>query len=178
VKFTCGAISLLLVLGLGSTEVRAQGRDWRLTLHGAGPVRVGMTLEEASRTADGEVYDAPKNWDCDTWIPAEINQGVPGVPSFEIRDGMVAYATLVFPEGQTWRGARVGMTEAAVQRLYGHRLESIPSPRGHVGHHWLIYTPSTPADSAYRMVFETDGYRVTSIMAGLWPFAFELEGCS
>ncbi len=78
---------------------------------------------------------------------------MPQVPIFEIRDGVVAYATLVLPEGRTWRGARVGMTEAAVRRLYGDQLQTTPSPRGH-------------------------GHRVTSIMAGLWPFAFELESCS
>ncbi|HWN18167.1 MAG TPA: hypothetical protein VNO19_04545 [Gemmatimonadales bacterium] len=177
-RFASGLLALQCVLGIGVTESLAQGTDWRLTLHGAGRVRVGMTIDEASRAADGEVYDAAKTWECDTWMPAEANQGVPGVPVFSIRDGMVAYATILFPEARTWRGARVGLTETAVQRLYGHRLESIPSPRGHLGHRWLIYVPLTPADSAYRMVFETDGHRVTSIMAGAWPFAFELEGCS
>ena len=42
----------------------------------------------------------------------------------------------------------------------------------------IFYLPSSAADSAYRMVFETDGHRVTSIMAGNWPFTFEVEGCS
>jgi hypothetical protein len=151
--------------------------DWTLALRGAGPVRFGMTLEEASRAADGEVYDAPKTWNCNSWMPEEAGNR-PDVPIFQIRDGRVAYAALVTPEGRTWRGARVGMTEEKVQRLYGGRLQRVPSPRGHLGHHWLIYVPPAPADSLYRMVFETDGYRVGSILAGVWPFAFELEGCN
>ena len=95
-----------------------------------------------------------------------------------IRDGVIAYATLVTPDGRTRSGARVGMSETALRRLYGSRLEVSPSPRGHPGEQWLVYAPRFAADSAYRMVFETDGVNVGAIIAGRWPFDRAVEGCA
>ncbi len=154
-----------------------QSRDWRLGLRGAGPVRIGMTLAEASRAADGEVHDEARDWSCADWSPVAADR-VPGVPVFAIRDGVIAYATLVTPDGRTRSGARVGMSETALRRLYGSRLEVSPSPRGHPGEQWLVYAPRFAADSAYRMVFETDGVNVGAIIAGRWPFDRVVEGCA
>jgi predicted lipoprotein with Yx(FWY)xxD motif len=41
----------------------------------------------------------------------------------------------------------------------------------------LTLASTAPADSLYRIVFQTDGSRVQWIRAGLLPDVFELEGC-
>jgi hypothetical protein len=171
-------LGLLVLLTSAIERAEAQGTDWRLTLRGSGPVRFGMTVEEAASIANGEVLDLPRTWECDDWMPEAVNRGARGVPVFQIRDHVVAYAILVMPEGRTWRGARIGMTEKELQRLYPGRLRSEPSLAGHRSHNWLIYEPPAPEDSLYRIVFETDGHRVQYIRAGLLPFVLEVGGCS
>lgn len=75
----------------------------------------------------------------------------------------------------TDEGARVGDTEARVNELYGARVATSPhkytGPQGH-------YMTVTPADSGYRIVFETDGQRVVNWRVGRVPEVEWVEGCS
>jgi hypothetical protein len=63
-----------------------------------------------------------------------------------------------------------------VQALYASRVAV--SPHKYTGGHYLTVTPTAPGDSAYRMVFETDGRRVTQFRAGVRPAVEYVEGCS
>jgi len=75
------------------------------------------------------------------------------------------------------RGARVGDSEARVKTLYGPRVSVEPHkylPNGH----YLVVAPVPPTDSNFRLIFETDGSRVTSYRAGRLPQVQWVEGCA
>lgn len=77
----------------------------------------------------------------------------------------------------TGLGARVGDTEARVHELYGSRLTVQPHkylPNGH----YLIANPIPASDTGFKLVFETDGNRVTKYRAGRMPEVQWVEGCA
>ena len=67
-------------------------------------------------------------------------------------------------------------------RRYRARIDSLYSgrvtvePHKYINGHYLIIAPET-SDST-RIIFETDGARVTSVRAGLLPAVAWVEGCS
>jgi hypothetical protein len=67
------------------------------------------------------------------------------------------------------------MTEAEIARLYPAGLRTMPH-KYVSGGHYLVFTPPG-ADSAFRIVFETDGRRVTSYRAGVEPAVEYVERC-
>jgi hypothetical protein len=75
----------------------------------------------------------------------------------------------------TAAGARIGDSEARIEALYGQvRVE----PHKYTDGHYLVVMPGAPADTIHRLVFETDGQRVTTYRAGLFPPVAYVEGCS
>jgi hypothetical protein len=100
----------------------------------------------------------------------------PGV-AFMIVDGRIARLDVRQPASvKTAEGAGIGDTEARIQELYPGRVEV--QPHKYSKGHYLIVTPEAPADSAYRMIFETDGTRVTTYRTGRLPAVGWVEGCS
>ena len=74
----------------------------------------------------------------------------------------------------TDRGARVGDSEERIDSLYRGRVSV--EPHKYTDGHYLVVTPS--ADTARRIVFETDGNVVTRYRAGRMPEVSWVEGCS
>ena len=74
----------------------------------------------------------------------------------------------------TDRGARVGDSEARIDSLYRGvvRVE----PHKYTDGNYLVVTPGS--DTTRRIVFETDGDRVTRYRAGRTPEVEWVEGCS
>ena len=78
---------------------------------------------------------------------------------------------------RTANGARVGMAEAEVRRLYGPALRVQPHPyAGPAGHYLVVH----PARSPYGLIFETsaDTHHVDTLRVGLWENVQWIEGCS
>ena len=146
-------------------------RQWKVSPRGLGPLVAGMTVEEA-RAALGAELTEPSDSQC-SYVSLEA--GPPGVRLMvvgghvvrvEVRDTTVATTT----------GARVGDREAHVESLYPSRVTV--TPHKYTQGHYLTVGPATPADSQYRLVFETDSGRVTTYRAGLLPMVEWVEGCS
>jgi hypothetical protein len=72
--------------------------------------------------------------------------------------------------------AGVGDAEARVRELYTGRVTE--TPHKYTAGSYLTVTPQAPADSAFRLVFETDGAKVTRFRAGRLPEVEWVEGCS
>ena len=75
----------------------------------------------------------------------------------------------------TTAGARVGDTEARINQLYPDRVQT--TPHKYTDGHYLTVRGSG-ADSIHRLVFETDGRRVTRYRGGRMPEVEWVEGCS
>src|SRR5437763_10683689 len=90
--------------------------------------------------------------------------GPPGL-AFMVVDGRVARVDVdeKCPIA-TDRGAKIGDTEAAIRRLYPGRVRV--TRHEYVDGHYLTVVPKERRYRGYRIVFETDGKRVTSYRAG------------
>jgi hypothetical protein len=140
---------------------------------GFGPVRAGMTLAEAEQALGAPlVLLGPRMEPCHYVVV----EGRPGV-AFMVIDGRIARVD-VQPKGtvKTAEGAGVGDDEARIQSLYPGRV--VVEPHKYVDGHYLIVRPAAPADSGFRLIFETDGKRVTSYRSGRMPEVRWIEGCS
>jgi len=140
-----------------------------VTTAGLGPVKIGMTVEEATLAA-GRAMEGPPAPDCYYVEPA----GLDGV-GFMITNERIARVDITAGPISTRSGARIGMTELEITTLFPGQIEE--QPHKYVdGGHYLVFVPNDPAD--HRVIFETDGEVVTGYRAGILPEVEWVEGCS
>lgn len=72
----------------------------------------------------------------------------------------------------------MGDTEHRILDLYGGKIEVTQHHYPPVGAHYMVFTPSDPRDREYRMLFETDGARVTRFRTGTAAAVAQVEGCA
>lgn len=149
----------------------ATQRSWTVSIRGLGPLVAGMTVEEA-RAALGSELTEPSDSEC-AYIRPEA--GPPGV-RLMVMGGHVVRVEVSDTTVPTTAGARVGDTEERVESLYRGRVTV--TPHKYTEGHYLTVGPASPADSQYRLVFETDSGLVTVYRAGLLPMVEWVEGCS
>ena len=147
---------------------------WTVTTFGIGPVQAGMAVREVSAALSGAV-DASTGRDtaaCDylTW-----RGGPPGVKVMT-EGGRIARVEVVSGPTATDAGARIGDSEARIRELYGSRVSV--QPHKYTSGRYLIVTPANASDSLFRLVFETEGERVTRFRSGRMPQVMYVEGCS
>jgi hypothetical protein len=152
---------------------------WRLRFDGLGPVRVGMTVDEARAALGGDLALTPDNPQhpegpdrCDyprsARLPSGVKMMVQGqrVARMEVDSGAVSTA----------EGAKIGDTEARVQELYAGRVTV--QPHKYTNGHYLVVRSAAAADTTHLLVFETDGRVVQRFRAGQKPQVEWVEGCS
>lgn len=149
----------------------------RLRLDGIGPVRVGMTLAEASRVTGKRLsVDAdsgPDAYSCGFARP-------PGGPdvAFMVIDGRIRRVDVgERSRTATVSGVRVGASETEVGRTYKGRINVRPHPYRPTGH-YLVYESPEPSQRGLLLIFETDGAKVTSFRAGERGAVEAPEGCA
>ncbi|CAN5267748.1 hypothetical protein BH09GEM1_BH09GEM1_26170 [soil metagenome] len=140
---------------------------------GIGPVKIGMTLAEA-RAATGGSLSAPPA--ADTASCGFATWKGPAVVRMMTAGGHIVRVDVDSGTATTDAGARIGDTEARIAELYVGRVETTPH-KYKAGGHYLTIKPAAPADSAYRVIFETNGSRVTTFRAGRLPEVGFVEGC-
>jgi hypothetical protein len=149
---------------------------WTVSLSAYGPIRLG-----SARAAVLDALGAPPR-EGEGAAPEECAyMGIPDGPSMRAVRLMVVHDTVVridvdsLQVATTW-GDRVGDSERTV--LARHAGQVLVQPHKYTGPegHYLIVT--APDDTLHRLVFETDGQRVTTYRAGLRPYVDWVEGCS
>jgi hypothetical protein len=146
---------------------------WVVTPRGIGPLRVGMARGEVEAVL-GALVATPgdSGWrQCAFVAPAGLPAGV----RLMVEGGTVARVDVDSGRVATADGARIGDSEAHVRDLYTTRLATAPLKYG--SGHTLTVTPTAVADSSLRLVFETDGQRVTRYRVGRRPPVEYVEGC-
>jgi hypothetical protein len=145
-----------------------------LTLRGLGPVRIGMTMAEASAAAGTTlVQKGVPGESCAYGIPEGGPEGV----AFMFLSGRLARVEVNGGGTRTLSGAAVGDSVAAVQALYSGQLQVSPHKYVPAGS-YLTLVPADAADAGLRLIFETDGSKVTRFRAGSQPGVSYVEGCS
>lgn len=160
-------------------RLRASGDSARraplaVTARGVGPLRVGMNLGEAS-TALGVALHLPNGTDTGGCAILPWPGGPAGVRMMA-EAGRIVRVDVDSNTIATAEGARVGDTEERIQSLYPGRVTV--TPHKYTDGHYLTVTPASPADSAFRIVFETLRGRVTTFRAGRRPQVEYIEGCA
>jgi hypothetical protein len=102
--------------------------------------------------------------------------GLPNGVKVMVEDGTIARIEVHELPVATEEGARVGDTEARIKELYAGRFEV--QPHKYTDGHYISVRPVAPTDSAFRLVFETDGNTVRTYRVGRRPSVDYVEGCS
>jgi hypothetical protein len=148
----------------------------KLTVNGLGPIRVGMTVDEAIRAAG---------------VPLESSgdEASPGCEFYEPKDNSANIAFMVVDgrvvRADAWRGSPVttpsglgiGSTEAQIQAKFPGQIEL--EPHEYIEGNYVIFVPKDASDRNYRIVFETDAAgRVLQLRSGKLPEVMWVEGCA
>lgn len=151
----------------------AQTDEWTVSAHGYGPIRAGMTLAEAAQ-AGGRPFGEPQmgSEECDYFLFADDTPR--GSAHFMVINGQIARVDVNDSTIRTAEGARMGDSEQRIQEIYPGRVTV--QPHKYSDGHYLVVT--SPADSGFSIIFETDGQKVTTYRAGRMPEVEYVEGCS
>ncbi len=174
---------LLGTLAFFSLSVEAVIAQTKLTnsskvyINGIGSVRVGMTVAEASKAAGTRLVREDGyqvNSSCFYVKP----QREPNSIGFMVVGDHIARVDVWKNRSiTTHSGAKIGDTEAKIKSLYQGQIQVTPHKYVQGGH-YLTLVPKDRADSNYRVIFETDGKRVTQFRSGKRPQVEYIEGCS
>jgi hypothetical protein len=154
--------------------------EWVVRFDGAGPLRVGMTFDEARTVLGGDLRmseepagipsDGPDR--CDYPASAAFPEGV----RVMVDGRRLARVDVSAGEVSTAEGARIGDTEARIQQLYPGRVTV--QPHKYTDGHYLVVRPAAAADTTHLLVFETDGRVVQRYRSGQKPQVEYVEGCA
>lgn len=130
----------------------------RLRVDGIGPIRVGMTLDQA-RAAAGIPLELVTTEHCRTLRPSATNPFVTLIAT----SGDTVDVVTAGPQVATVSGIRIGSTEEQVLAAYGDRAQVV-NPDEPL--HRIVYRAADAALRRYAMVFEISDGKVASMRAG------------
>lgn len=168
----------------------------KLSTNGLGPIKIGMTVKEASDAAgvplvalNGGVPDLKAS--CFYVKPKSGPEGL----DFMLSQGRIVRIDLKNTVSQevngrpvnrdvtaevsqitTSSGAKIGDTEAQLKAIYPTQLE-VTGHKYAPGGHYLTFVPQDVQDQNFRLIFETDGKRVVYIRSGRLPEVQWVERC-
>ena len=157
--------------GTNATGYSALDSESRLQVDGLGPVRIGMTLEEA-RAASG----LPMVYREEPYCVSYRTDGRPDGLAFVATNGnhRLDLIEVTAPTITTLSGIRVGSTLSEARRTYGNRLQgSVQDGRGK-----LVLVPEDPALSRFALALLVSDNRVAAMQAGLRAVVQSDEPCA
>lgn len=146
---------------------------WTIRSDGVGAVTFGMSLAEARAALGESLSGAPSDGSCGFVVPP----GAPAGVRFMVEQGKVVRVDVDSSGVRTQAGTEVGMSEGDVRGRYATALRVQPH-KYHPKGRYLVVQGTAPADSARRLIFETDGERVVRYRAGITPAVEYVEGCA
>jgi hypothetical protein len=141
---------------------------WVVTNDGVGPVRLGMPRDELialGGSVNGD--DGP----CEFVRPQAAPAGVLAM----VVKGRVRRVDITTPNVTTVAGIGVGRTEAEIRRAYP--ATRVEPHKYHAGRYFTVDLGKMTGEPT-RLIFETDGIRVTRYRVGFPPEVEWVEGCS
>ncbi|MEG3977987.1 hypothetical protein QT970_25710 [Microcoleus sp. herbarium8] len=185
-KFVTMLIGTIVIFAVWVTSVSAQVQlteRSKLAINGIGPIRVGMTLDEASRSAGIQLIKNARgsgSFNEDLCSYPQVKAGPKGI-SFMVAKGRIARVDIDNDRTTTIAGAKIGNTQEQIIKLYPGQIKITPHP--YVGSppqngKYLTFVPKDAADKNYRIIFETSKNRVTRFRSGKLPEVEYIEGCS
>lgn len=143
--------------------------EWDITPKGIGAVKAGMTLDEVRVVLHDNLVIPAKVDECQYIRPKTGGKGV----ALMFEKNVLSRVDVTSGTSKTVEGVGIGDTEAKINSVYSGRVKSGPAKYG--SGHTLVVTPRNGGD--YRIVFETDGSKVTKFRSGREPAVEYVEGC-
>lgn len=168
------AFSCVTVGANAQTKLTNQSKVY---INGIGAVRVGMTVAEASLAAGTRLVQEAGYQDNPSCFYVTPKQKPKGMGFMVVGDRIARVDVWKNQSITTLSGAKIGDTEAKIKSLYPGQIQVTPHNYVPAGH-YLTFVPKDRADRNYRVIFETDGKRVTGFRAGKRPEVEFVEGCS
>jgi hypothetical protein len=149
----------------------------KLLLNGLGDVSIGLTVAETAKAAGIKLVSLNESLPKEACYYVKPQKGFKDI-GFMVIDGKIARIDVWSGSKiTTLSGAQIGDSEARIKSLYPGQIKVTPHEYV-TGGHYLTFTPKDKADKNYRLVFETDGKRVTQMRSGKLPEVSYIEGCS
>ena len=153
--------------------VSVQAAEWVVRAESFGPVRFGVPIATVSSAIGEEVRARyPDFPTCDYVRP----KALPAHTMLMVISDTVMRVDVDSAGVRTADGAQVGDSEASVLERYRGRITVEPHKYTGPEGHYLVVT--SPGDTLHRIIFETDGQRVTGYRAGRRPAVEFVEGCA
>lgn len=147
---------------------------WQVTVAGAGPIRVGMTLTEAAAAMHSALPDTSKLDRACAYVRFD---SLPDGLSLMWVDGLIVRVDVSKPTIATQEGARVGDSESRIRTLYDGRFSEQPHKYVKGGRYLIVSAPMA-GDGSLHLVFESDGTHIAHYRAGREPQVEWVEGCA
>lgn len=144
---------------------------WAVGLDRAGVARAGMAIVALRDALGGALITSDDMAECKYATSPHAPAGM----RFMLAGSTMVRIDVDSAGIPTRQGVAVGDREALVRERYGARVTE--TPHKYTSGHYLTVMPMAGADTAHRLVFETDGARVTRYRAGLRPYVEWVEGC-
>jgi hypothetical protein len=171
-----GTIALVLIWVTSVSAQQQLTERSKLAIDGIGPIRVGMTVAEASRSAELTlVKSSTLNRLFCTYLEAQ--GGPKGINFMVENDRIVIVYNSSNNQVTTIKGAKIGDTEERIFALYPGQIQATKSPRSPKENKYLTFVPIDAADKNYRMIFEMSNHRVINFRSGKLPEVRDVEHC-
>lgn len=165
------------VIEAPAPDTTAVDTVWTLTSTGYGPVRYGMSVDEARAALGGALVPdtAATRTDGPDACHYATSTATPKGVWFMLEGQRVVRIDVDTAGIRTDLGAAVGDSEARIDSLYGTRVQRFPHKYVETGRELVVPDAS---DTTRMLLFETDGQRVTAFRGGMLPGVRYVEGCS
>ena len=148
----------------------------QVSIRGIEPIMVGMTVAEAMRASGQKLINQGESGGGPSCRYYKIKE-VKGI-AFMVTNGRIARVDVTDNSKiTTLSGAKIGDSESKIKSLYPNQIKVEAheyDPKGH----YLIFVPKDSQDKNYRIIFETDGKKVTRWRSGKLPEVQFIEGCA
>lgn len=153
---------------------------------GFGPVRLGMTIQEAANAAEVSFVASPltQSAECQYYLPenfdvaqAKRTDPIDGIGLMVVNDQVIRIDIWPGSPVRTLSGLGIGSTIDDVESAYDEQIEVTAHP--YTDGSYLTLTPEASGSNLFSLVFETDKegvvtqFRTGQLPAVTWP-----EGCS
>jgi hypothetical protein len=177
-------IGTIIIFAVWITSVNAQVQlteQSKLALNGIGPIRVGMTVDEASQSAGIQLTRSGSGGRDEYQCSYVHPKGEPKGIAFMVTKGRIARVDITSHRITTIKGAKIENTEDQIFSLYPGQIQATRHPyerRPSDKAKYLTFVPKDAADKNYRIIFETSKNRVDRFRSGKLPEVEAIEGCS
>ncbi|NEZ58920.1 hypothetical protein [Adonisia turfae] len=157
-----------------------------VSIGGLGPVRLGMSIQEAANAAQVSFVVAPMTQSelCQYYLPEVYDPekatrvaSIDGIGLMVVNDQVIRIDIWSESPIKTLSGLGIGSTIEEIDAVYDGQIDVTPHP--YTDGSYVTLTSEAAGSNLYSLVFETDKEgRVTQFRTGQFPAVTWAEGCS